>query len=228
MAVAVGTLSCCTLTLSCSSGSNSAAVPATILNTANNILTQAEVTAIATAAAASIAVPLVIAISDRRGRIAPSTQAGAPATALSNFGVSVPYASGHKSATDSLRFTLDLPRQVRLIAGSIAGANIDLVYVNGPRLLPAAALATKRRIPILFHAHNHLRGSALKAARWSLRRSAATVAGCGKSVLEALERKQHIVPNGVATLAIGSVFSMFPGGLEPSAASLPRRDRWSS
>ncbi len=108
-----------------------------------------------------------------------------------------PYASGHKSATDSLRFTLDLPRQVRLIAGSIAGANIDLVYVNGPRLLPAAALATKRRIPILFHAHNHLRGSALKAARWSLRRSAATVAGCGKSVLEALERKQHIVPNGV-------------------------------
>lgn len=91
MAVAIGTLSCCTLSLSCGSGINPAAVPATTPDTANNILTQAEVTSIATAAAASIAVPLVIAISDRRGQIlAVYAKANAPTVAIGNFGVTVP------------------------------------------------------------------------------------------------------------------------------------------
>jgi glycosyltransferase involved in cell wall biosynthesis len=109
-----------------------------------------------------------------------------------------PYGSGHKSATDSLRFVLDLRSQIRRISHLIASANIDLVYVNGPRLLPAAALATRRQTPILFHIHNHLRGAALRLARWSLRRSAATVVGCSGSVLKPLQRKQLVIPNGVS------------------------------
>lgn len=108
-----------------------------------------------------------------------------------------PYGSGHKSVADSIRFTLDLRRQVRRISGLIADANIDLVYVNGPRLLPAASVATPRRVPILFHVHSRMRGSALQVVRWSIRRRAATIVGCSKSVLEPLERKQHVIWNGV-------------------------------
>ena len=86
-----GVLACIALSLSCGSGVNSAAIPATTADTANNVLTQADVVSIASAAAASINVPMVIAISDRRGQIlAVYTKAGAPATALSNFGVTVP------------------------------------------------------------------------------------------------------------------------------------------
>jgi uncharacterized protein GlcG (DUF336 family) len=79
------------VTLSCGSSSNPAAVPTVAPNTADNILTQADVTSIVNAAAASINVPLVIAISDRRGVIlAVYKKASAPASALANFQVSSP------------------------------------------------------------------------------------------------------------------------------------------
>lgn len=108
-----------------------------------------------------------------------------------------PYGSGHKTVADSMRFALDLRRQVRGIGHLIRDANIDLVYVNGPRLLPAAALAAQRRLPVLFQVHSHLRGSSLQAVRWSIRRGAVTVVGCSRSVLEPLERKRHVISNGV-------------------------------
>jgi uncharacterized protein GlcG (DUF336 family) len=70
---------------------NPASIPVVPPNTANNILTAAEVQSIATSAAASVNVPLVIAISDRRGVIlAVYHTTGAPATAISNFGNVVP------------------------------------------------------------------------------------------------------------------------------------------
>jgi len=79
----------CALATSCGTGTN-AGTPATVANTANNILTAAEVQSIATAAAASVNVPLVIAISDRRGVILAVYQTtGAPATTTSNFGATV-------------------------------------------------------------------------------------------------------------------------------------------
>jgi len=81
----------CTLLGGCSSGTNPAAIPTFTASTANNLLTQAEVQSIATAAAASVNVPLVIAISDRRGQIlAVYAKAGAPATATSNLNTAVP------------------------------------------------------------------------------------------------------------------------------------------
>ncbi len=137
----------------------------------------------------------------------------------------VPMARDTRASPDSIRFTLDLRRQVRRISDLIADANIDLVYVNGPRLLPAASVATPRQVPILFHVHSRLRGSALQVVRWSIRRRAATIVGCSKSVLEPLERKQHVIGMAFATRAIGSAISIVPGGLESSDASLLRRDR---
>jgi glycosyltransferase involved in cell wall biosynthesis len=108
-----------------------------------------------------------------------------------------PYTSGSKSASDSLHFSLDLPRQVRAFNNLVAGTNIGLIYVNGARLFPAVALASRGRTPVVFHVHSHLRGFALRLARWAVRRTEATVIGCSKSVLQPLQCDGRVIPNGV-------------------------------
>jgi glycosyltransferase involved in cell wall biosynthesis len=64
-----------------------------------------------------------------------------------------PYASGAKSAADIARFVFETPRLVRQIQELARGA--DIVYINGPRLLPAAALSGIRK-PVVFHSHSYL------------------------------------------------------------------------
>jgi glycosyltransferase involved in cell wall biosynthesis len=108
-----------------------------------------------------------------------------------------PHRAGRKTAADSVRFALDLRRQVRRIGNLVASTHIDLIYVNGPRLLPAVALAERGQTPVVFHVHSHLHGGALHLARWAIRRADATLIGCSKSVLTPLQRKQHVIPNGV-------------------------------
>ncbi|HYW42172.1 MAG TPA: glycosyltransferase family 4 protein [Bryobacteraceae bacterium] len=88
-----------------------------------------------------------------------------------------PYQSGGKSAADLGRFlsgTPRLARQVRRLA-----ERVDVVYVNGPRLLPAVALAGLR-VPVVFHSHSYLpSGIVRKLAAISLRRmNARVVASC--------------------------------------------------
>src|SRR5437763_12397288 len=61
-----------------------------------------------------------------------------------------PYASGKKSLADGGRFLAQMPvlaGQIRRLAGR---SRPDLLYLNGPRLLPAAALAGLY-VPTLFH-----------------------------------------------------------------------------
>jgi uncharacterized protein GlcG (DUF336 family) len=75
----------------CGSTVNPAAIPVTTPDTANNVLTQAEVSSIIAATAASVNVPLTIAISDRRGVIlAVYNKASAAATTYGNFQVVAP------------------------------------------------------------------------------------------------------------------------------------------
>lgn len=100
---------------------------------------------------------------------------------------------------------LDRLRQARVDVSAfpalfdVAGS-FDLVYVNGPRVLPAAAWAVGRRTPLLFHAHHYLgNGYAALLARWSLRYSAATVVACSRFAAEPLGRC-IIVPNGTADM----------------------------
>src|SRR5215471_16815726 len=64
-----------------------------------------------------------------------------------------PFRSGSKSAADLTRFAVQTPR----LAGEIRrlAAGVDLVYVNGPRLVPATALAGLD-VPVVFHAHSYL------------------------------------------------------------------------
>jgi len=90
-----------------------------------------------------------------------------------------PYTSGTKSARDLARFVTGTPklaRQIRALAGDF---DADLVYLNGPRLLPAAALAGLP-CPVVFRCHSYLfQGSVRTLAGWSLRRmNAWVVAAC--------------------------------------------------
>ena len=115
-----------------------------------------------------------------------------------------PYRSGEKSARDFAKFLLDVPRQARAIARLVKNARIELVYVNGPRLLPGAVLAIGRRVPVLFHAHNYIgQNSATRALGWSIRRSRATVIACSSFVAEPLHSfvtgpRLHVVSNGTS------------------------------
>ncbi|MGH9613178.1 MAG: glycosyltransferase family 4 protein [Bryobacteraceae bacterium] len=115
-----------------------------------------------------------------------------------------PYRSGKKSARDFAKFVLDVPRQARAIARLVKNGRIELVYVNGPRLLPTAALAIGRRVPVLFHAHNYIgQNSATRALGWSIRRSSATVVACSSFVAGPLHsfvpaQRLHVVANGTS------------------------------
>ena len=113
-----------------------------------------------------------------------------------------PYSSGRKSLADMARFAWDMPRLAGQIRALIRRHAADLIYVNGPRLLPAVALAARRGPPVLFHAHSLLEGHAGRVAGRSLGMArAALVASC-RFVATPLrrycgERGVRVVYNGV-------------------------------
>ena len=122
------------------------------------------------------------------------------------FGVdqipSGPYRSGSKGLADFFQLPLDVWRQKRTLTEIINRGNFDLIYVNGPRMLPAAALAARDRLPLLFHAHNRLmQASAAGLAGWIVRHSTATVIACSNFVAQPLANyvgngRLHVIPNG--------------------------------
>jgi glycosyltransferase involved in cell wall biosynthesis len=66
-----------------------------------------------------------------------------------------PYTPGRKTVGDVFRFAFDSLRQAQVISQLIAKHRPDLIYVNGPRLLPAAGRASGT-LPLLFHSHSYL------------------------------------------------------------------------
>ena len=110
------------------------------------------------------------------------------------------YSNGRKTLNDMMRFLREAPRLAVEIRRVIRKHRIDLLYVNGPRLLPAAAMAADR---LVFHSHSLLTTRyATLLAGISLRKCRATaiaasqfVAGPLRSHLPA-ERLQ-IIYNGV-------------------------------
>src|SRR5207253_3097779 len=78
---------------------------------------------------------------------------------------------------DVARFAVGTPRLAWQIHRLAERLNADLVYINGPRLLPAAAMARLGR-PVLFHSHSYLcPGMVRRLAGLSLRRMDAWVVG---------------------------------------------------
>jgi glycosyltransferase involved in cell wall biosynthesis len=110
-----------------------------------------------------------------------------------------PYASGRKSAGDVARFLNDTPRLMQQLRSMAAGA--DVVYLNGPRLLPAASLA-KLRQPVVFHSHSlvgagmmrRIAGAALKRLDASVIANCEFVAAPWRNYVERVE----IILNGVS------------------------------
>jgi glycosyltransferase involved in cell wall biosynthesis len=111
-----------------------------------------------------------------------------------------PYRSGNKGIADMARFLGDLRSQV----SALRLLNVDLVYVNGPRLLAAAAMAFGGRAPVLFHAHSHVPpGPAAWLAGWSIRRMDATVVACAKAVAPDVPGDRlRVIANGTPDLGL--------------------------
>jgi glycosyltransferase involved in cell wall biosynthesis len=103
-----------------------------------------------------------------------------------------PYRSGSKTMSDTVRYAGDTLRAAAAIRRVVREHAIDLVYVNGPRLLPAASLAPAA---LIFHAHSlpeksyARRISALAAKR-------ALVIAASQSVAQAFPRAR-VIYNGV-------------------------------
>jgi glycosyltransferase involved in cell wall biosynthesis len=88
-----------------------------------------------------------------------------------------PYESGRKSAADVARFAAQTPKLARRIRELAAKVRAELLYLNGPRLLPAAALAGLD-CPVVFHSHSFLGpGAVRRLAGIALRRMKARVIG---------------------------------------------------
>jgi glycosyltransferase involved in cell wall biosynthesis len=89
-----------------------------------------------------------------------------------------PFSLGSKSPLDLGRFARQLPLLARRIRNCGGAFRPDAIYLNGPRVLPGAALAGLR-IPALFHAHSYLpRGGMRAVSGWALRRLEAGVVAC--------------------------------------------------
>ncbi len=95
-----------------------------------------------------------------------------------------PYASGRKSAADLGRFLAGTPQLAAQIHKMAQRADANVVYLNGPRLLPAAALAGLK-LPVLFHSHSYLGAGPVRTlAGIALRRLDAHLVGQCEFVAE--------------------------------------------
>ncbi len=114
-----------------------------------------------------------------------------------------PYTSGRKSAADLVRFAWSTPVLASQMGSLSRRYRPDLVYLNGPRLLPAAALAGFRA-PVLFHIHSLIGpGAVRRLAGSALRRLDASIVGCCEFVLAPWRpyvrgERAEVVFNGVA------------------------------
>ncbi|MBV8732067.1 MAG: glycosyltransferase family 4 protein, partial [Acidobacteriia bacterium] len=114
-----------------------------------------------------------------------------------------PFGLGQKSISDAARFLTQLPRLASEIRHGVEAFRPDLVYLNGPRLLPAAALAGIK-IPVLFHAHHNLASPGLRQlAGKALSFLQASAVACCRSVAESISpfvdsARLSVVFNGVA------------------------------
>jgi glycosyltransferase involved in cell wall biosynthesis len=93
-----------------------------------------------------------------------------------------PYTQGAKTIRDILRFTRDYRTAAAAIARLSSG--MDLIYVNGPRLLPSATRACGS-VPVLFHSHSRVRGRyTVSLIGRALRKSRAKVIASSRFVAE--------------------------------------------
>jgi glycosyltransferase involved in cell wall biosynthesis len=114
-----------------------------------------------------------------------------------------PYRSGRKTLSDAAHFALDTPRLARHIRALAEREHADVLYINGPRLLPATAWARTGR-PVVFHSHSYLGpGLVQQIAGIALREMDAHVIAQCEFVASAWrtfvdEDRLNVIYNGVA------------------------------
>lgn len=117
------------------------------------------------------------------------------------------YSNGRKTARDVLRFSVDGPRIAAAVHRLVKRERVDIVYVNGPRVLPAVLGLS---CPVVFHAHNCVRmGYGRKLLEWTLRAANATVIAASTYVADSFARTPgcqtvRMIYNGVGDLRSGA------------------------
>jgi glycosyltransferase involved in cell wall biosynthesis len=116
-----------------------------------------------------------------------------------------PLSSGRKTFGDQLRYLASVVQMTRQLRKLLRKWRPDLLYVNGPRVLPAAAKVSREDgIPLLFHAHHRIaEGSALRLVQTSLNASQASVIACCSYVATSLTSRVprsriRVIYNGVS------------------------------
>jgi glycosyltransferase involved in cell wall biosynthesis len=118
-----------------------------------------------------------------------------------------PYSNGHKTALDILRFGVDGPRMAAAVREVVRREHVDLVYVNGPRVLPAVLGVSA---PVVFHAHSHVSVKyGRKLMEWTLQRSRAQVIAASRYVARSYaqvlgEKRVQVIYNGTADFRGGA------------------------
>jgi glycosyltransferase involved in cell wall biosynthesis len=114
------------------------------------------------------------------------------------------HSNGRKPARDILRFGAATLRSSRMIREASVRLGADLIYVNGPRTLPAAVLAARElKTPVIFHAHSVPgRLYARQIARWCIRSGSVRVVAISDFVSGSLSppidsRQIRTIYNGV-------------------------------
>ena len=122
------------------------------------------------------------------------------------------YTSKKKSLMQLLNYGFELPNLVHALSELMATDEIDLLYVNGPRLVPPAAwLAWRKGIPLIFHCHNRLlQPSAIALTGLALELASAHVIACCQNAAEPLREyvapdRLRILYNGVAEMSAGDL-----------------------
>jgi glycosyltransferase involved in cell wall biosynthesis len=122
--------------------------------------------------------------------------------------VSGAYALKKKTLLQHLRYACELPGLVEFLTELVEGNAIDLMYVNGPRLVPPAAwVAWRTGIPLVFHCHNRLlQSSAIALTGQALELASAHVIACCQYAAEPLREyvqpdRLRVIYNGVTQAA---------------------------
>ena len=120
------------------------------------------------------------------------------------------YSSQKKPLRQLCRYALELPRLIKSLSELVEANGIDLLYVNGPRLVPPAAwVAWRRGIPLVFHCHNRLlQDSAITLTGLALELASAHVIACCQCAADPLREyvaseRLRVLYNGVAKMASG-------------------------
>jgi glycosyltransferase involved in cell wall biosynthesis len=114
------------------------------------------------------------------------------------------YGSGDKPISEIVEYASRLPRTGWRLMKLARALQANLIYVNGPRFLPPAALASRfTKIPVVFHCHNRLfQRSAIALTGRSLQVARADVIACCEYVAVPLRmfldsKRISVIYNGV-------------------------------